>query len=169
MRTGINASAGGVIAYGLTEMIRMINHGTISSTDVARGIIGYNNQASFYHYLNPLSNVSYRFRRNMSGAYNFTVVTLKYKTSTGVISDKLTVNERYHYQIYMIPRGMSETEDWFVSQYKLPNMNQDGFTGVYYHVTSPSQNPIIRELAIVIVSETRDQKWGLYDDYATWD
>src|SRR5690554_2017057 len=40
MRPGINASAGGVIAYGLTKMVRMINHGTISSTDVAGGVVG---------------------------------------------------------------------------------------------------------------------------------
>lgn len=39
-RPGINASAGGVVAYGLTEMVRMINHGTVVSTDVAGGVIG---------------------------------------------------------------------------------------------------------------------------------
>ena len=105
----------------------------------------------------------------MSGAYNFTVVTPKYKTGTGVETERLTLNERYHYQMYMIPRGMGDSQDWFTSDYRLPNMTQEGFSGVYYHVTSPSQNPIIRELAVVIVSETRDQKWGLYDDYATWD
>lgn len=69
----------------------------------------------------------------------------------------------------MIPRDMSEGEGWFINDYKLPNMTQEGYTGVYYHVTSPSQNPIIRELAVVVLSQTRDQKWGLYDDYATWD
>ena len=40
LRPGINASAGGVVAYGLTRMVRMLNHGTISSTDVAGGIVG---------------------------------------------------------------------------------------------------------------------------------
>lgn len=39
-RPGINACAGGVIAYGLTQMVRMINHGVIASTDVAGGIVG---------------------------------------------------------------------------------------------------------------------------------
>jgi hypothetical protein len=29
LEPGINATAGGVVAYGLTKMIRMINHGTI--------------------------------------------------------------------------------------------------------------------------------------------
>ncbi|HAQ56571.1 MAG TPA: hypothetical protein DCR44_04130 [Acholeplasmatales bacterium] len=39
-RPGIYASAGGVIGYGLCVMRRMINHGTISATDVAGGIVG---------------------------------------------------------------------------------------------------------------------------------
>ncbi|MBU1143478.1 MAG: hypothetical protein KKH92_07535, partial [Firmicutes bacterium] len=39
-RPGINASAGGVIGYGLSIMRRMLNHGEISSTDVAGGIAG---------------------------------------------------------------------------------------------------------------------------------
>ena len=39
-RPAIFASAGGVIAYGLAVMRRMLNHGTISGTDVAGGIIG---------------------------------------------------------------------------------------------------------------------------------
>ena len=40
IRPGINAVAGGVIAYGLTRMVRMLNHGVVSSTDVAGGIVG---------------------------------------------------------------------------------------------------------------------------------
>ncbi len=39
-RPAVFSSAGGVIAYGLAVMRRMLNHGTISSTDVAGGIIG---------------------------------------------------------------------------------------------------------------------------------
>lgn len=39
-RPGIFACAGGVIGYGLCEMIRMLNHGIVVSTDVAGGIIG---------------------------------------------------------------------------------------------------------------------------------
>ncbi len=39
-RPGINASAGGVIGYGLSKMRRMINHGRVVSTDVAGGIVG---------------------------------------------------------------------------------------------------------------------------------
>jgi len=39
-RPGINASAGGVIGYGLSVMRRMVNHGQISSTDVAGGVVG---------------------------------------------------------------------------------------------------------------------------------
>lgn len=39
-RPGIYSSAGGVIGYGLTHMKRMINHGNISATDVAGGVVG---------------------------------------------------------------------------------------------------------------------------------
>jgi len=39
-RPEIHASAGGIIGYGLSVMRRMLNHGTISSTDVAGGIVG---------------------------------------------------------------------------------------------------------------------------------
>lgn len=39
-RLGIYGSAGGVIAYGLCKMTRMLNHGKIASNDVAGGIIG---------------------------------------------------------------------------------------------------------------------------------
>lgn len=39
-RPGINAAAGGVIGYGLSVMRRMVNHGQISSTDVAGGVVG---------------------------------------------------------------------------------------------------------------------------------
>ena len=39
-RPGINAAAGGVIGYGLSVMRRMMNHGQVSSTDVAGGVVG---------------------------------------------------------------------------------------------------------------------------------
>lgn len=39
-RPAVFGSAGGVIAYGLAVMRRMLNHGAISGTDVAGGIIG---------------------------------------------------------------------------------------------------------------------------------
>ncbi|MCF7932917.1 MAG: hypothetical protein K9K93_07090 [Acholeplasmataceae bacterium] len=39
-RPGVHASAGGVIGYGLSTMRRMINHGEVSSSDVAGGIVG---------------------------------------------------------------------------------------------------------------------------------
>ncbi|MDZ4195893.1 MAG: hypothetical protein U1C51_01450, partial [Candidatus Izemoplasmatales bacterium] len=40
LRPAIYSSAGGIIGYGLCVMTRMINHGTISATDVAGGIVG---------------------------------------------------------------------------------------------------------------------------------
>jgi len=39
-RIPVHASAGGVIGYGLSTMKNMLNHGTISSTDVAGGVVG---------------------------------------------------------------------------------------------------------------------------------
>jgi len=39
-RPTVHASAGGVIGYGLSYMRNMLNHGTISSTDVAGGVVG---------------------------------------------------------------------------------------------------------------------------------
>ncbi len=39
-RPPIYSSAGGVIGYGLSIMQRMLNHGTISATDVAGGVVG---------------------------------------------------------------------------------------------------------------------------------
>lgn len=40
VRLPVYASAGGVIGYGLSFMRNMLNHGTISSTDVAGGVVG---------------------------------------------------------------------------------------------------------------------------------
>ncbi|MDD4988525.1 MAG: lamin tail domain-containing protein, partial [Candidatus Izemoplasmatales bacterium] len=39
-RPGVYAAAGGVVGYGLSVMKNMLNHGTISGTDVAGGIVG---------------------------------------------------------------------------------------------------------------------------------
>ncbi|MDD3712652.1 MAG: lamin tail domain-containing protein, partial [Candidatus Izemoplasmatales bacterium] len=39
-RPAVYASAGGVIGYGLSYMRNMLNHGIISSTDVAGGVVG---------------------------------------------------------------------------------------------------------------------------------
>ncbi|WP_264229443.1 hypothetical protein [Acholeplasma laidlawii] len=39
-RPGVRASSGGVIGYGLSTMKKMLNHGQISSTDVAGGVVG---------------------------------------------------------------------------------------------------------------------------------
>ncbi|MFA7561145.1 MAG: lamin tail domain-containing protein [Candidatus Izemoplasmatales bacterium] len=40
VRLPVHAVAGGVIGYGLSYMQNMLNHGTISSTDVAGGLVG---------------------------------------------------------------------------------------------------------------------------------
>jgi hypothetical protein len=49
------------------------------------------------------------------------------------------------------------------------NTIAEDFSGLYYFVTVPTPNPLTRTLAIVIKPYTADKKWGLYDEYASWD
>lgn len=63
-RPQINASAGGVIGYGLSVMKNMLNHGTISSTDVAGGIVGAtyalgSSSGSYYTTVNITTAINY--------------------------------------------------------------------------------------------------------------
>lgn len=39
-RPGVRSASGGVIGYGLSTMSKMLNHGQISATDVAGGVVG---------------------------------------------------------------------------------------------------------------------------------
>ena len=63
-RPGIYASAGGVIGYGLSVMRRMVNHGRVSSTDVAGGIVGAT-------YALGQSSGSYTTRTHIDTAINY--------------------------------------------------------------------------------------------------
>lgn len=128
-------------------------------------ILGINNQSSLFYFTANNSSIIYRFGRNSTGAYNFNIIPPIY---SGVKTDSLTPGERYRYEMYMMPIGVS---DWKTNDYKLPTMHSiaEGYSGLYYHVSSTSPYPITRELAIVIKSETTDQKWGLYDEYTSWD
>ena len=67
-----------------------------------------------------------------------------------------------------MPAGVS---DWKTDDYKLPPMSSvaENYNGLYYFVSSTSSFPITRVLAIVIKEQTSDLKWGLYDEYASWD
>lgn len=105
----------------------------------------------------------------MSGGYSFSVVTPKHRPTSPIQNENLIVNKRYNYEMYMVPRELTNTLDWHTNIYKLPKLAQEGYQGYHYHVINPSQNPIIRELAIVILSETADPEWGLNDEFGTWD
>ncbi|VEU83336.1 hypothetical protein [Acholeplasma hippikon] len=48
-RPGITSSSGGVIGYGLSTMSKMLNHGQISSTDVAGGVVGATVVVNSFH------------------------------------------------------------------------------------------------------------------------
>jgi hypothetical protein len=128
-------------------------------------ILGINNQSSLYYYTNNDQNIVYRFGRNSTGAYNFNIITPIY---TGASTGNLTPGERYNYEMYIMPNS---EPNWKVADYKLPYMNTiaEDFSGLYYFVSSPNPNPLTRTLAIVIKPYTADKKWGLYDEYASWD
>jgi len=129
--------------------------------------VGLNNQSSLYYFIEHDKEINFRFGRNMTGAYNFNVVTPKYR---GAETENLSPKERYTYDMYIIPRGTSE-ESWYDDEYQLPEMETyiESYQGKFYYVYFPSTNPITRELAIVINPETVDKKWGLYDDFTTFD
>lgn len=128
-------------------------------------ILGVNSQSSLYYYTSADQSITYRFGRNSRGAYNFNIITPIY---SGVKTDYLTPGERFKYDIYMMPRGES---NWKTNEYKLPLMSDfaEDYSGLYYYVYSTSPNVITRELAIVIKAQTNDKKWGLYDEYTSWD
>lgn len=128
-------------------------------------ILGINTQSSLYYFTRPDTSTLYRFGRNSTGAYNFNIITPIY---SGPKTDKLTPGERYIYEMYIMPAGVS---DWKTDDYKLPPMSSvaENYSGLYYFVSSTSSFPITRVLAIVIKEQTSDLKWGLYDEYASWD
>lgn len=122
-------------------------------------------QASLYFFITDDENLIYRFGRSSSGAYNFNLFTPRY---VGPQTETQTPGERYHYEMYIMPAGVT---DWKIDAYKLPDMDTvaEGFSGLYYFVYNPTADPITRTLAIVIKPTTQDKKWGLYDEYASWD
>jgi len=122
-------------------------------------------QASLYYFIDDNENLIYRFGRVSTGAFNFNIITPRY---TGPTTEDLTPGERYHYEMYIMH---SSVTDWKINAYKLPPMNTvaEGYSGLYYFVFSPTADPITRTLAIVIKPTTQDKKWGLYDEYASWD
>lgn len=132
--------------------------------NIVEYIDGINSQSTLFYFTNPSSNYIYRFGRNSTGAYNFSVISPVY---TGPTTAGLVKGERYNYTIYLTT---NVTGSWHQAQYELPMMDDNGeFTGRYYYIQSTSSNQIIREFAIVIKESTSSGNWGLYDDYTSWD
>lgn len=90
-RPGIFSCAGGVIAYGLCRMVRMINHGVISSCDVAGGIVG----------------ATYILgTRNTSNGYSVTTVDINTAVHYGKI--KACKSENYNDYSYSIIENIDQ-------------------------------------------------------------
>lgn len=87
-RPGIYSSSGGVIGYGLSTMVRMINHGTISSTDVSGGIVG---ATSAYDQENEGS--SSNIIVNINTAINYGDIRMIKKDRYGNISSTKSISE----------------------------------------------------------------------------
>lgn len=128
-------------------------------------IIGINNQSSLFYFVGLADTINYRFGRNSTGIYNFSIVTPKYQ---GPLTEEMTPGQRYHYEIYM---NLFGEPNYYQEKYNLPFFKQVGIDldGVYYAISAPTSNPISRELVIVIKSSTQDFWWGLHDDYTSWD
>ena len=117
-RPGINASSGGVIGYGLSVMRRMLNHGEISSTDVAGGIAG----ATFVltnEYVKIDTAINYgrvrAFNRGTSGSNFNNVDILDYET----IRDGFYAVD----DVFIFPNTISDI--------RLSPENKRGFGGIF--------------------------------------
>lgn len=132
-------------------------------------IVGLKNQSTLFQFITNNPNQLYRFGRNMTGAYNFNIITPKYQ---GVeVPGVVTPGQRYHYDMYMVPPGffVDDQSEWYQNKYKLPSMNIEGHVGRYYYIVAPAGNPITREIVIVIRPSTQNHWWGIYDDYTSFD
>lgn len=142
MRPGINAAAGGVIGYGLTRMIRMLNHGVVSSTDVAGGIVGSTyilggtSQAS-----TPVTTVEIntavhygQIKAIKIGAYNSNRVFVfnnNYNTFTYNANENFNNSNRYYqtneYDDYILYRG-NASASYLIETYQ---QARRGFGGIF--------------------------------------
>lgn len=105
MRPGIFACSGGVISYGLCVMTRMLNHGVITSTDVAGGIVGATyvlgtaNTINGYTITNCSIDTAIHYGKVKAAKYsnytNFTYDVLKNITNTIYMNDSLDTNFIY--------------------------------------------------------------------------
>src|SRR5690606_12159363 len=66
--------------------------------DVYNYIAGINSQSSLFYFTNPVTDYIYRFGRNTTGSYNFSIVSPIY---TGPTNDGLVTGKRYDYTIYL--------------------------------------------------------------------
>lgn len=108
MRPGIFACSGGVISYGLCVMTRMLNHGVITSTDVAGGIIGAtyvlgttdeNKDANNYTITNCSIDTAIHYGKVKAAKYanysSFTYDVLKDITNSSYMNDSLDTSFIY--------------------------------------------------------------------------
>ena len=128
-------------------------------------IIGINNQATMFYF--PGLGIIYNFGRNMSGAYNFSLVTPIY---TGPTTDNMVAGERFNYTIYL-NTSIDTIDTWTqerLDNFELPLLGGE-YIGRYYYVLNPTGRPFSRKFAIVIESETSSGGWGLHDETTSWD
>lgn len=131
--------------------------------DVYNYISGINSQSSLFYFTNPVTDYIYRFGRNTTGSYNFSIVSPIY---TGPTNDGLVTGKRYDYTIYLETHANG---NWHSENYELPNDPNQVYNGRFYFVRSSSPNQIVRQFAIVIKESTSNINWGLTDDDTTWD
>lgn len=122
-----------------------------------------NTQSTLFFYTSSKVNYVYTFGRNLTGAYNFSVVTPIYSGNTNALQTK---GKRYDYSIYSRYQVVGEgTYPWYKPNYLLPEFDiaeEREYLGKYYYVPG-SINPIIREFSIVIHERTSGVDWGLND------
>lgn len=131
--------------------------------DVYNYIDGINSQSTLFYFTNPGTNYIYRFGRNTTGSYNFSIVSPIY---TGATLNNLVTGERYDYTIYLETHSEN---DWHHESHELPEDDDGEYNGRFYFIRSTSPNQIVRQFAIVIKESTSNANWGLYDDYTSWD
>jgi hypothetical protein len=86
-RPAVYAASGGVIGYGLSVMRNMMNHGTISSTDVAGGVVGATyalgaTSGSFTTVVNISTAVNYGTIKSISNASYNSISNISFSIDT---------------------------------------------------------------------------------------
>jgi len=114
-------------------------------------ILSINNSVNMF-YLNVADSYKYRFGRNMSGYFSFSVIL-----------PELDSNYTYVYDIYY---EYSATERYLLTDVSEYVANAKG---KYYYIHGGTRNRT-REFTIVIrkVEGSQNPRYGLHDSYYTW-